>query len=148
MRGNGMKEANHTQLLRMIANHPHAREEITGNPGKVKTLRKAVSRGVYMIYVLRSSSARVEIWMYRGSRPHQVDEAKEIHAHFRRKKEAIEKAFGSPLNWNHGRRKTAYSIQHDYDDFDLNNPSTFPEWADRMVTDMNRLHDALKPHFL
>ena len=143
-----MSEALHTQFLRLIANHPEARPEITGKLGKVRTIRKSVSQGVYMIYVVRAKTARVEMWIYRGSKPHHIDEAKAIHEHFVSKRRAIEDAFGSPLNWNHGQRKTAYSIQCDYDDFRLEDVDRWQEWADTMVADMNRLHDALRPHFL
>jgi len=143
-----MSEPLHTQFLRTIHRHPEAREEITGAPGKVKTLKKSVSRGVSMIYVVRASTARVEMWIYRGPKPHQVDEAKDIHQHFLNHKASIEKAFGASLNWSHGRRKTAYSIQVDYDEFRLRDTSRWPEWTDRMVADMNRLYDALRPHFL
>lgn len=143
-----MAEPLHTQFLRTILEHPNSREEITGHLGKVKTLKKTVSRGVSMIYVVRTTTARVEMWIYRGSKPHQVDEAKDIHRHFLDQKASIEDAFGAPLNWNHGRRKTAYSIQFDYDDFRLGDVARWPAWTDRMVTDMNRLYDALRPHFL
>ena len=143
-----MTEPLHTQFLRTILQHPEAREEITGPLGKVKTLKKGVSRSVSMIYVVRKSTARVEMWIYRGPKPHQVDEAKHIHQHFHNHKASIENAFGAPLNWNHGRRKTAYSIQFDYDEFRLEDVTRWPDWADRMVADMNRLYDALRPHFL
>ena len=124
------------------------RTEITGKLGKVRTIRKSVSRGVYMIYVVRAKSARVEMWIYRGSKPHHIDEAKAIHEHFVSNRLAIEEAFGEPLVWNHGRRKSAYSIQFDYDDFKLADTSKGNTWADAMVTDMNRLDDALRPHYL
>ena len=143
-----MSEALHTQFLRLIANHPEARPEITGKLGKVRTIRKSVSTGVYMIYVVRAKTARVEMWIYRGSKPHHIDEAKAIHEHFVSKRGAIEEAFGEPLVWNHGRRKSAYSIQFDYDEFRLDDVTRWPDWADRMVADMNRLYDALRPHFL
>ena len=143
-----MSEALHTQFLRLIANHPEARPEITGKLGKVRTIRKSVSQGVYMIYVVRAKTARVEMWIYRGSKPHHIDEAKAIHEHFVSKRRAIEEAFGEPLVWNHGRRKSAYSIQFYYDDFNLEDTSKWNTWADAMVTDMNRLDDALRPHYL
>ena len=107
-----MSEAPHTQFLRLIANHPEARPTITGKLGKVRTIRKSVSQGVYMIYVVRAKTARVEMWIYRGSKPHHIDEAKAIH------------------------------------DFNLADTSKWNMWADAMVTDMNRLDDALKPHYL
>jgi hypothetical protein len=88
------------------------------------------------------------MWIYRGPKPHHVDEAKEIHDHLRSHREAIESAFGEPLNWDHGRRKTAFSIQHDYDDFRLEDTSSWDQWAEKMVADMNRLHSALQPHYL
>jgi|GEM_PF-3317495 len=143
-----MNETLHTAFLKKIVNHPNANPDITGTLGKVKTVRKSVSRGVFMIYVVRKKSARVEMWIYRGSKPQQVDEAKDLHHHFRAKREAIESAFGEELNWDHGRRKTAFSIQHDYDTFLLEDTASWNQWADTMVADMNRLHAALQPHYL
>ena len=143
-----MSEPLHTAFLRNIVNHKDARSEITGRIGKVKTIKQTVSTGVSMIYVVRKTTARVEMWIYRGPKPHHVEEAKSIHQYFLQHRDAIEDAFGSPLNWNHGQRKTAYSIQHDYDDFRLEDVDRWQEWADTMVADMNRLHDALRPHFL
>ncbi len=143
-----MTEPLHTQFLRTILKHPNSREENTGRLGKVRTLKKTVSRGVSMIYVVRTTTARVEMWIYQGSKPHQVDEARDIHRHFLKHKTSIEDAFGAPLNWNHGRRKTAYSIQFDYDEFRLEDVARWPEWTECMVADMNRLYDALRPHFL
>jgi len=143
-----MDEPLHTAFLRGITEHKDVREEITGRLGKVKTIKRSVSTGVSMIYVVRKATARVEMWIYRGPEPSQVDEAKSIHHHFLKHRKAIEDVFGSTLNWNHGRRKTAYSIQCDYDDFRLDEVERWPEWTGRMVADMNRLYDALRPYFL
>jgi len=143
-----MNEPLYTAFLRKIINHRDANPDITGPLGKVKTLKKGVSTGVSMIYVVRKTTARVEMWIYRGPKPHHVDEAKEIHDHLRSHREAIEAAFGEALNWDHGRRKTAFSIQHDYDDFRLEDTSSWDQWVERMVADMNRLHSALQPHYL
>jgi hypothetical protein len=45
-------------------------------------------------------------------------------------------------------RRTAFSIQQDYDDFDLRDTQKWDTWADTMVSDMKRLYDALKPYYI
>ena len=73
-----------------------------------------------MIYVVRMEHARVEMWIHIGSDFSSQDESSSIHQHFLTKKKEIESAYGGPLNWNHEGRKTAFSIQQDYNDFKLN----------------------------
>ena len=121
---------------------------ISGNAGNGWTIRKTVAPGVKMIYVVRMEHARVEMWIHIGSDFSSQDESSSIHQHFLTKKKEIESAYGGPLNWNHEGRKTAFSIQQDYNDFKLNETNKWDDWVKRMVNDMGNLDDALRPHYL
>ena len=100
-----------------------------------------------MIYVIRSRLARVEMWIYHGSSDDEVESAGGLFDQFTAKKQEIEHAYGGSLNWSHTGRKTAFSIQQDYLDFDLRQEDRWEEWIERMVSDMQRLDAALLPHY-
>ena len=135
-------------FLPLLAKEANQKNVICGNVTKVWTISKTVAKGIKMIYVVRMNTARVEMWIYHGKNEKDVDSAYDVFKHFLSKKSQIEMAYGSPLNWDPKNRRTAFSIQQDYPDFQLSDESKWNYWSDRMVTDMKKLDDALLPHYI
>tara|TARA_B100000767_G_scaffold135555_1_gene128509 strand:+ start:139 stop:600 length:462 start_codon:yes stop_codon:yes gene_type:complete len=135
-------------FLPLLAKEANQKNVICGNVTKVWTISKTVAKGIKMIYVVRMNTARVEMWIYHGKNEKDVDSAYNVFKHFLSKKSQIEMAYGSPLNWDHKSRRTAFSIQQDYPDFQLSDESKWNYWSDKMVTDMKKLDDALLPHYI
>jgi len=136
-----------SRFIPQLVEHARSRGVISGNATKGWTVRKTVAPGVQMIYVIRSRLARVEMWIYQGSSDDEVESAGDLFDQFTAKKQEIEHAYGGSLNWSHRGRKTAFSIQQDYLDFDLRQEDRWEEWIERMVSDMQRLDAALLPHY-
>jgi len=136
------------KFIPMIVNKAKERGVVTGNVTNGWTIRKTVASGIKMIYVVRMEHARVEMWIHIGSSAVEVDDSASIFDHFYAMKEQIEDAYGGKLTWDYPGRRTAFSIQQDYDDFDLRDTQKWDNWADTMVSDMKRLHDALKPYYI
>ena len=135
-------------FLPLLAKEANQKNVICGNVTKVWTISKTVAKGIKMIYVVRMNTARVEMWIYHGKNEKDVDSAYDVFKHFLSKKSQIEMAYDSPLNWDPKNRRTAFSIQQDYPDFQLSDESKWNYWSDRMVTDMKKLDDALLPHYI
>ena len=134
-------------LTELVA-HAKKNGVITGNSTSGKTVRKTVASGVQMIYVTRKTKARVEMWIYKGSTSEKIAEARDIFDNFYARKEEIEAHYGAELSWDHPNRRSAFSIQQDYNDFTLNQTERWGDWIERMVTDMKRLDEALSPHYI
>jgi len=110
---------------------------------------KQVARGIEMSYVFpKTRPSRVEMWIYHRKHNGGVEASKELFEHFHSKKREIEANYGGPLNWNYEGRRTAFSIQQEYPDFQLSRESDWDQWIDRIVTDMKKLDDSLVPHYI
>jgi hypothetical protein len=137
-----------SKFIPMIVNEAKKRGVVTGNATSGWTIRKTVASGIQMIYVVRMLEARVEMWIHLGSSAVNFDESAGIFDHFYAKKNQIENAYGGELTWDHPGRRTAFSIQQDYHDFDLRETDKWNMWVEKMVSDMEKLDVALKPHYI
>ena len=142
------REGLRARFLPLLAKEAKDRNVICGNVTKVWTISITVAKGIKMIYVVRMNTARVEMWIYHGKHEKDVDSAYDVFKHFLSKKSQIERAYGGPLNWDYEGRRTAFSIQQDYPDFQLLDESKWNYWIDKMVTDMKKLDHALLPYYL
>ena len=136
------------RFLPLLANEANQKNVICGNVTKVWSISKTVAKGIKMIYVVRMNTARVEMWIYHGKNDKDVDSAHDVFKHFLSKKSQIEEAYGGPLNWNYEGRRTAFSIQQDYPDFQLSEESKWNHWIEKMVNDMKKLDEALLDHYI
>ena len=137
-----------SKFIPMIVNEAKKCGVVTGNATSGWTIRKTVASGIKMIYVVRMLEARVEMWIHLGSSAVEFDESAGIFDHFYSKKDQIENAYGGELTWDHPGRRTAFSIQQDYHDFDLRETDKWSMWVEKMVNDMEKLDAALKPHYI
>ena len=142
------REGLRARFLPLLAKEAKARNVICGNVTKVWTISMTVAKGIKMIYVVRMNTARVEMWIYHGKHEKDVDSAYNVFKHFLSKKSQIERAYGGPLNWDYEGRRTAFSIQQDYPDFQLSDESKWNYWIDKMVTDMKKIDHALLPYYV
>lgn len=136
------------RFLPLLANEANQKNVICGNVTKVWSISKTVAKGIKMIYVVRMNTARVEMWIYHGKNDSDVSSAYDVFKHFLSKKSQIEEAYGGPLNWNYEGRRTAFSIQQDYPDFQLSDESKWNYWIEKMVNDMKKLDEALLRHYM
>ena len=137
------------KFLPMLAKEANERKVVCGNVTRKQWISKTVSKGMKMSYVFpKTIPARIEMWICHGKEVEDVEAAHEVFKHFLSKKTEIEASFGSPLNWNYGGRRTAFSIQRDYHDFRLSDDSKWTYWIEKIVDDMKRLDDALIPHYI
>ena len=137
-----------SKFIPMIVSEAKKRGVVTGNATRGWTIRKTVASGIKMIYVVRMLEARVEMWIHLGSSAVEFDESSGMFDHFYAKKDQIENAYGEELNWDNPGRRTAFSIQQDYYDFDLRDTDKWSMWVEKMVSDMEKLDAALKPHYI
>ena len=137
-----------SEFLTKLVEHAKKKNVITGENTSGKTVRKTVASGIQMIYVTRKTKARVEMWIYKGSTSEKIAEARDIFDHFYAKRTEIEADYRGELSWDHPNRRSAFSIQQDYDDFRLNQTNQWDEWIEQMVADMKRLDEALSPHYI
>ena len=142
------REGLRARFLPLLAKEANEKKVICGNVTKVWTISKTVAKNIKMIYVVRMNTARVEMWIYHGKHEKDVNSAYDVFKHFLSKKSQIERDYGGALNWNYESRRTAFSIQQDYPDFQLSDESKWNYWIDKMVTDMKKLDDALLPHYI
>ena len=148
-----MSQGNHDGLLAKflprLAKEAKKRKVVCGNVTHKQWISKGVAKGIKMSYVFpKTIPARIEMWICHGKEESDVEAAHEVFKHFLSKKKDIEKAYGNKLNWNYGGRRTAFSIQQDYDDFRLSNDSKWDYWIDKIVTDMKKLDESLIPHYI
>jgi|TARA_B110000914_G_scaffold211668_1_gene211919 hypothetical protein len=136
------------RFLPLLAKEANLKGVICGNVTKVWTISKTVAKGIKMIYVVRMNTARVEMWIYHGKNEKDIDSAHDVFKHFLSKKSQIEMAYCFPLNWDHKSRRTAFSIQQDYPEFQLSDETKWNYWIEKMVTDMKKLDDSLLPHYI
>ena len=140
------------EFLPRLSDAANSRGVVCGHVRVDKSyIPKQVARGIEMSYVFpkrKSLPARIEMWIYHRKHSGGVEASKELFEHFLSKKDEIEESYGGPLNWNYEGRKTTYSIQQDYPEFQLSKESEWDEWIDRIVSDMKRLDDSLVPFYI
>ena len=139
-----------SRFLRKLSKAAKDRGVVCGRIQENKPyISKLVAKGIEMNYVFHKNSPyRIEMWIYHRKEQGGVEATKELFEHFLSKKDEIEESYGGPLNWNYEGRKTAYSIQQDYPEFQLSKESEWDEWIDRIVSDMKRLDDSLIPFYI
>jgi len=151
-----MAEEDHLQLvskfLTKLVKEANERGVVCGNHDedgkKPKSYVSKVKDGIEMSYVFpknrKKALSRIEMRIYHGKE--NGDSAYSVYQHYLSKKSEIELAYGGPLNWTEGTTQKAYYIRQDYPDFQLPDVSRWEYWIEKIVTDMNKLDDALRPH--
>ena len=145
-----MAEEDHLQLvskfLPKLVKEANERGVVCGNHKIPKWYISTGKDGIEMSYVFpKTKTSRIEMRIYHGKEKEDVDSAYSAFKHYLSKRSEIELAYGGPLNWNEGTR-TAFYIRQDYHDFQLSDVSRWEYWIEKIVTDMNKLDDALRPH--
>jgi hypothetical protein len=99
--------------------------------------------GIMFSYTIRQADAGVELYI-----DHDKDTGKKNKAIFDAlfaQKEAIERAFGGPLEWQRLDHRRASRILARVIGGGFADPSTWPHIQDRMIDSMVRFHEAVKP---
>jgi len=100
--------------------------------------------GLAYHYVVRQHDARVQFTIDRGKE--SKNENKEIFDALALSREAIEDAFGEPLDWDWSEGKRVCRIGKDIRTGGYRNEDKWPEIHEAMIDAMIRLENALKPH--
>ena len=95
-------------------------------------------------YVVRQHDARVQFTIDRGKE--SKSENKEIFDALALSREAIEDAFGEPLDWDWSEGKRVCRIGKDIRAGGYRNEDRWSEIQEAMIDTMIRLENALKPH--
>ncbi len=97
--------------------------------------------GLSYSYVIRMNDAQIEFYIDRG----ETEENKRIFDALHDRKEAIEAAFGGPLEWQRLDDRRASRIRHVITSGGLKDRERWPQLQDAMIDAMIRLERALKP---
>ena len=97
--------------------------------------------GLTYNYVVRMTDAQVELYIDRGD----ANTNKAVFAHFLAGRQAIEEAFGAPLEWQRLDDKRASRIRYVISSSGLSNRDNWPRLQEAMVDAMVRLETALRP---
>lgn len=132
-----------TQLLekakdktKLHANRSPGRDSWIGGPsGKM---------GLGFNYVIGSDYGRVELYIDRGK--DSGEENLKIFKQLEAKKEAIEKEFGEPLDWESLDGKRACRIKKEFKEGGWADEEKWPKIQNQMIDAMVNLEKALKPH--
>ena len=137
-------------FLPKIAKEANDRGVVCGSVRLHKSyIPKKVARGIEMSYVFpKTRPSRIEMWIYHRDYEGGTEASKDLFEHFVSKMREIEQAYGGPLTWDYGGRRTAFSIQQEYPDLRLSDEAKWGYWIERLVTDMKKLDDALVPHYI
>lgn len=100
--------------------------------------------GLGFNYVIGSNYGRVELYIDRGK--DSEEENLKIFKQLEAKKEAIEKEFGEPLEWESLEGKRACRIKKEYNDGGWADEKKWSDIQDKMIGAMIKLEKALKPH--
>jgi len=95
-------------------------------------------------YVIRKNDGDVELYIDRGKE--SESENKAIFDQLAESKDAIEAAFGGPLDWQRLEGRRACRIKKNIDLGGYRDESEWPEIQEAMIEAMIRLEEALKPH--
>ncbi len=97
--------------------------------------------GLTYSYVIRMDDAQVELYIDRGD----TEENKRIFDALQARKEAIEAAFGGPLDWQRQDDRRGSRIRHVITTSGLKDRERWPQLQDAMIDGMVRLERAFKP---
>jgi len=98
--------------------------------------------GLLYNYVILMDAARVELFIFTGDAEANKRYFDRLYEH----KEAIEQAFGAPLEWLRLDDKRASRIAYSIKKGRLRDEGTWPELQEAMIDAMIRLEKALAPH--
>ncbi len=102
-------------------------------------------RGVSFNYVVMQDECRVELYIDRGK--DSVQENEQIFDQLYANREAIEKVFTLPLEWERLEGRRACRIQYTRAEGGYRSPEEiWPQIQDKTISDMDRLEKALRPH--
>lgn len=144
------KQMSASQLLRYrffqgLLEHAKAKTQLHAHISPSKETWVAVSAGrpgVIFAYVVAVGSARVELYFEnRDAEKNQRD----FEALFR-KKEAIEAAFGAPLDWQPMQGRKACRIKKTYTTGGYRDEDKWEAVYEELAVAMAKLESALKPH--
>jgi hypothetical protein len=129
----------------------HARAAETTNlhagitPGKENWLGTGAGRaGLSLCYVVREHDAHVELYIDRGKGSDAWNAR--VFDQLAKSREAIEAAFGQPLEWQPLETKRACRIRKVVEIGGYRDEGRWPEVHEAMIDAMVRLEKALRPH--
>ena len=103
-----------------------------------------VQSGLSFAYVTwKTDQTAVELYIDTADK----DENKRIFDKLHEKKQEIEKSFGAPLSWERLDEKKASRIRYIIKEGGITDESKWQAIQDAMITAMDRLAKAIKPHF-
>ena len=100
--------------------------------------------GLGLNYIIRKTDARVELYI--DSNRDTGDENKKVFEKLLGSKDAIEKSFGDPLNWEALEGKRACRISKKIEIAGWQNEDRWPEAHEAMIEAMIALESSLRPH--
>jgi hypothetical protein len=102
-------------------------------------------RGLSFNYVVMQDECRVELYIDRGK---DLDEEnKQIFDQLYANRQAIDQAFGAPLNWERLEARRACRIGYTRQEGGYRSPEEqWPQIQDKTIHDMDRFEKALQPH--
>jgi len=113
-------------------------------PGREYWLSTGAGKsGIGFNYIIRQADAGVELYIDHDQTTGEKN--KGIFDALFAQKEAIEKDYGGPLDWQRLNEKRACRILARVTGGGLTDPSTWPQVQDRMIDAMIRFHKAIKP---
>ncbi len=102
-------------------------------------------RGLNFNYVVMQDECRVELYIDRGK--DSDDENKQIFDQLYAHREAIDRAFGAPLDWERLEGRRACRIQYTRQGGGYRSPEEqWPQLQDKTIHDMDRFEKALQPY--
>lgn len=115
------------------------------SPGQYNWIGTGAGKyGLSYLYVIRKNDGDVELYIDRGKE--SESESKGIFDQLAESKDAIEAAFGGPLEWQRLEGRRACRIKKDIDLGGYRDESEWPEIQEAMIEAMIRLEEALKTH--
>lgn len=133
-----------TQLIERSAKVNKLHAHIT--PGKYSWIGTGSGvRGSNFNYTVKQTQCGAELYIDRGNDSN--DENQSIFDQLKRHQSAIEKTFGSKLNWEHLEGKRACRISCRFNNGGYRSPEEkWPKIQNEVINAMDKLEKAIKPH--
>lgn len=99
--------------------------------------------GISYVYWINKNDGRVELWIDRGQ--DLGEENRIIFSFLKKRKDEIEGAFGSHLEWDEKSGARSCSVRYRFDEAGYTDEEKWPVLQEKMADAMARLERALKP---